>query len=93
MDPGSKVSFTFVGTGIRWIGFRDQWSGNARVTIDGALAATVDTYSDPQKAKQVLFNKTGLRAGTHKIVIEALGTQGAQSGGAWVWIDAFEVTS
>src|SRR5262249_3610026 len=41
----NSVVFTFSGTGARWVGFSDPWSGIANVYIDGVLKATVDTYS------------------------------------------------
>jgi hypothetical protein len=92
MDPGSRARFTFEGTGVRWVGYRDEWSGIARVYLDGALAATVDTYASPAQPQAVLFAKDGLAASTHTIEIEATGGIGSASSGAWIWIDAFDVT-
>jgi hypothetical protein len=91
MDAGSQAVVTFTGTGLRWIGYRDEWSGNARVLVDGVLKATVDTYSAPQKAQQVLHSVTGLTPGAHTLTVDVPGTAGPSSGGAWVWVDAFEV--
>jgi hypothetical protein len=91
MDAGAQVTFTFTGTGVRWIGYRDEWSGNARVLLDGQLRAVVDTYSSPQSAQQVLQSVTGLAVGAHTLTIDVPGTHGPSSGGSWVWVDAFEV--
>jgi len=93
MDAGSRSRFTFSGTGVRWIGYRDAWSGKARIWLDGTAVATVDTYSASDQAQAVVFDKEGLAAGTHTIEIEALQQKSASSGGMWVWIDAFDVTS
>lgn len=91
MDPGSKVKVTFRGTGIRWIGYRDEWSGIARVRLDGRLRGTVDTYASPARAQQVLFSIDGLVDGPHVLEVIATGNAGPQSDGAWVWADAFEI--
>jgi hypothetical protein len=91
MDPGTRARFTFEGTGVRWLGYRDDWSGVARVHLDGSLAATVDTYASPAQTQTVLYAVDGLAAGTHVLEIEVTGAIGASSSGAWVWIDAFEV--
>jgi hypothetical protein len=91
MDSGSRMTFTFSGTGIRWVGYRDEWSGIARVYLDNSLTATVDTFASPAAAQTVLYSLTGLAPTTHTLVLEATGTRNTQSGGSWVWVDAFEV--
>ena len=93
MDPGSRARFTFVGTGIRWIGYRDEWSGVARVYLDGSLTATVDTFASPAAAQTVLYSVAGLPSASHTLVLEATGARNAKSGGSWVWIDALDVNS
>jgi hypothetical protein len=74
MGKNAKVSFTFTGTQITWIAYRDQWSGLARVYVDGALAATVDTYSAGAKAQTPMYTAT-VPSGTHTITIEVAGTK------------------
>jgi hypothetical protein len=91
MDAGSRATLSFNGRSIAWIGYADEWSGLARVFIDGVLKATVDTYSSPQQAQKRLWYASGLTAGAHTLTIEATGTRGPSSGGAWIWVDAFDV--
>jgi hypothetical protein len=91
MDPGASVTVTFSGTGIRWIGYRDEWSGLASVFLDGTFRETVDTYASPGRYQAVLFAATGLDPAAHTLVIEVMGTAGAASSGAWIWVDAFDV--
>lgn len=93
MDPGAQASFTFTGTAVSWIVYRDQWSGIARVYVDGVLRATVDTYASTAQSQVVLFSTSGLGPGTHTLTIEATGTRNAASGGSWIWIDAFDVVT
>jgi len=92
MDANARATVTFTGTTVKWIGYRDQWSGKARVYVDGALDATIDTYASPSQAQTVLYTATGLASGTHSLAIEVAGTHGAGSGGSWVWVDAFDIT-
>ena len=93
MDAGARAVFTFTGSEVRWIGTRDEWSGIARVYIDGSLLATVDTSSPllQSQTQAVLYAARGLPAATHTLVIEVTGTHGLLSLGSWVWVDAFDV--
>ena len=91
MDTGARAVFGFTGSAVRWIAFRDEWSGRANVYLDGALQATIDTYSSPSQARSVIWEATGLSGGGHTVTIEVVGTHNASSGGSWVWIDAFDV--
>jgi hypothetical protein len=92
MDANARATVTFTGTAVKWIGYRDEWSGNARVYIDGILKATIDTYASPAQGQTVLYSATGLASGVHMLAIEVAGTHDAVSQGSWVWVDAFDVT-
>jgi hypothetical protein len=91
VGPGSAVSLNFNGTGIAWIAYRDEWSGLARVILDGELMATVDTYLSPGRARTAPYRVEGLPPGNHSLTIEVTGTRNESSGGSWVWMDAFDV--
>jgi hypothetical protein len=93
VDAGARATFAFTGTSVSWVGYRDRWSGIARVSLDGVLAATVDTYAAVDQAQAVLFSRSGLAAGAHTLVVEVTGQRHPSSGGAWVWIDAFDVSN
>ncbi|MBZ5559234.1 MAG: FG-GAP-like repeat-containing protein [Acidobacteriia bacterium] len=93
MDAGATAMFSFTGTSVKWIGFRDQWSGLARVSIDGAPAITIDTYSAGAQAQAVIFDSGPLANGAHTITIEVAGDHDPASACDWVWIDAFDVSS
>ena len=92
MDGGSKATFAFTGTGVTWKGYRDEWSGIAKVYVDGVLKSTIDTYASPSKAQTPIYSITGLTRASHTLTIEVTQTNNSSSGGAWVWIDAFEIT-
>lgn len=92
LDPGSAATISFIGTGINWIAYRDQWSGIANIYVDGKLTATVDAYSAANLAQTVGYSVTGLNSGAHTLTIAVTGTHSASSGGSWIWVDAFDVS-
>jgi hypothetical protein len=87
---GARATFTFSGTSVSWIAYRDQWSGIAEVYVDGALKGQIDTYSATAQAKAVMYKLSGMPNSTHTIAIQATGRKNASSGGPWVWVDAFD---
>ena len=91
-DANARATLTFTGTSVKWIGYRDEWSGTARVYVDGVLKATIDTYASPSQGQAVLYTATGLASGVHSLAIEVAGAHGAASAGSWVWVDAFDIT-
>jgi hypothetical protein len=90
-DGGSRATINFNGTGVSWMAYRDEWSGIARVYLDGELKTTIDTYLSPAQARAVPYTIGGLAFGTHALTIEATGTRNESSKGAWIWLDAFDV--
>jgi hypothetical protein len=90
-NAGSRATISFKGTGITWIAYRDEWSGIARVYVDGVLTSTVDTYLSPFKAQADAYAINGLVSGTHTLTIEATGTHSAASSDSWIWVDAFDI--
>jgi glucosylceramidase len=76
---------------VSWIAYQDQWSGVARVYVDGELKTTIDTFASPARTGVAAYSITGLAPGTHTIAIEATGTRNGSAQGSWVWVDAFDV--
>ncbi len=85
--PGAKVTFTFTGTSVSWIGCRKLSTGTADIRLDGVLVKQVDTYlAPPMEAYQTtIFRADGLLPGTHVLEITATGN------GSYTVIDAFDV--
>ena len=49
--PASRVTLSFSGTGVRWIGARGPQMGKARVFVDGVLQlAVVDAYAPARQS-------------------------------------------
>jgi len=91
MEAASRVEFAFTGTGVNWIGYRDEWSGVAEVFVDGRVRASIDTYSKTAQAQVSLYAIDGLRNGPHILAIQPTGRRGPAAGGAWIWVDGFSV--
>lgn len=89
--PDALVSFEFTGTRVRWLGFRKQAAGMARVYLDGALAAEVDLYSETVSSQAPIFTSDVLDDGPHTLLIEATGSGNAEATGTFVTVDAFDV--
>jgi hypothetical protein len=92
MEPSSMLRLDFRGSAVTWIGYQDEWSGIAKVLVDGRLRATVDTYASPARAQAVLFGTDELPSGPHTLTIQPTGRRNPASGGSWIWVDAFSVT-
>ena len=92
-DAGSRATIAFTGTGITWSAYCDQFSGIARVYVDGTVTATVDTYLSPALAQAAAYSINSLVSGTHTLTIEVTGTRNPASAGSWIWVDAFDIVS
>ena len=92
VQPGARILYTFTGTAIRWIGYRDAWSGVADVYLDGMHVATVDTYSTISREGVVLYSATGLAGNVnHTLAIQVAGKQDPAGLGSTVSASAFDV--
>jgi PKD repeat protein len=91
LEAGARATVRFSGTGIRWIGYRDDWAGIANVYLDGAFRARVDLYANDYLKQVVVYSIQGLPAGTHTLTVEVTGDKGGVSRGHAVWIDAVDV--
>jgi hypothetical protein len=95
VDAMSRATLAFTGSSVTVVAYKDEWSGIARIFIDGALAATVDCYAAPTAphAQVPVYTMSGLGGGAHTIAVEVTGTANPSSGGGWIWLDAFDVTN
>lgn len=81
-----RISFTFKGTSVSWIGPVGPTRGRAYVYLDGRYIRTVDTYKSTFVARRVLY-AAYVPNGTHTLLIRVLGT----AGHPWIAADAFGV--
>ncbi|MGH7256053.1 MAG: Ig-like domain-containing protein, partial [Nitrospirales bacterium] len=94
IEIGAQATLSFTGTGIRWIGWRNEGGGIAKVYVDGILKGEVDTYSPTTETQAEVFNipAGALLQGPHTLTIEVTGTGTNPTTGTWIIIDAFDVT-
>jgi Beta-propeller repeat len=93
VNSGARATFTFTGPTARWIAFRDQWAGIAKVYVDDVFKQEIDTYASPEMGQAVMFTVTGLGAGAHTFAVEVAGRRNPSSKGNWVWVDGFDVST
>jgi hypothetical protein len=74
---GDWASFSFVGTGVKWIGSKNVDHGTANIYIDGKLEGTVSSAAPTLQRRQDIYTKTGLPDGLHtlKIVVKTPNVQ------------------
>jgi len=84
------IEFTFHGTGVRWIGAKNNNHGMANVYIDGVSQGLVDTYGPVWEKQLILFEKRNLPEGVHTLKVAVSGTKNAASTGTAIDWDAFE---
>lgn len=87
---GAQASFSFVGTGVRWVSARGPQTGKALVLLDGVQVADIDTFALTEGPQHTNFAITGLARTTHTLTIQITGKNPAATN-AWVLIDAFDV--
>lgn len=88
---GAGTTLAFRGTAVTWLAGTGPDQGLARITVDGAVVRTVDTYSAVRqwRVPQAVF---GLAAGDHTVSVTVVGTRTASSTGIGVISDAFTVS-
>ena len=89
----ARVTFTFTGTGVSWIGFKGPQAGRARVFLDGTLVATIDAYALAEQLQAVLFTRSGLTEAPHTLAIEVTGGKHPVATANFIVVDAFDVVS
>ena len=89
---GASAQFTFSGSAVSWIAAGDMSSGIANVYLDGKLVSIIDLYSPVPVTQKAQFTMHQLSGGVHTLSIVATGEKNDASRGAWVGVDAFDVT-
>jgi hypothetical protein len=84
---GVSASLKFTGRAVAWVTTFGPDRGAARIYIDGALVATVDTHADAVAERRVAFSRSWASWSTHSIKVVVVGTDGRPR----VAVDAFEV--
>jgi hypothetical protein len=86
---GAKVSFTFSGRALAWVGSVGPTRGSAKVYVNGAYLKTVNLYAIAYAYRRVITTLTWSTAASRKITIVVVGTTGHPR----VDLDAFVTAS
>jgi hypothetical protein len=89
---GCSVTIRFHGTNISWIAKVSPAYGQAKVTVDGGAAKTVDLYSKTTVWKKTVWKSDTLASGAHTVAIAWTGKKSAAATGTSINIDAIVVT-
>ena len=85
------VTFSFTGTGVRFIADKAANHGRCDVYLDDKLAARdIDLYDAAMVKRYEAFVANGLPAGSHTIKVVVTGSRNDRASGCQVDVDAFE---
>jgi hypothetical protein len=84
-QAGNTATLTFTGTQVAWVSTQGASQGSASVKLGSASAATISTHAPSTKTAEIVDVLHA--AGSHKLVIQVLGTPGHPR----IDIDAFIV--
>ena len=85
-NKGDTCELEFEGTGVRFIGSRQNNVGKVKIYLDGELKKEVDTYNEGSQKQSEIYSVTGLEKGTHTIKVETAGGKAN-----CIVVDAFEI--
>jgi hypothetical protein len=89
-QTGARATFSFTGTGIKWITAKGPMMGKALVYLDSVNMGLVDLYGPTVRAKVVL-QKLGLSPGSHTVILAVSGQKNVAATDTIIGVDAFEV--
>ena len=81
---GDSVTFTFTGTGVRFLSEMNTDEGDIKVVLDGKDMGTVSAYAGSRAAQQVVFEAKDLENKQHTLTL-------TKAGGEYMLVDAFAV--
>ena len=86
---GKTATLTFTGFQVAWMSTQGPTRGSATVKLDSGTAATINTNTSSAHAAEVVDVVTAAANGSHKLVVNVLGTAGHPR----IDVDAFIVLS
>jgi hypothetical protein len=90
-QEGAAVTITFEGRRVLWFSKLGANGGKAAVSVDGAPAETVDTYSADDIWGVCVYRREFPVAGRHALQIRVLGQHGPRAKGSVVALDGFRI--
>lgn len=87
---GSAATYSFDGTGIRWLGCSFDDAGKAEIKVDGLTVELVDQYGGGRDLP-FAWERRGLLPGKHTLNLEVTGQKAEPSKGIAINVAGFEV--
>lgn len=72
-ENGAACELEFDGTGITFIGSKQNNVGKVKIYLDGEFQEEIDTYSSSSQKQAEIYSVTGLEKGPHTIRVETSG--------------------
>ena len=91
-DSTASLTIRFIGTAVSWIAKESPAYGEAKVTVDGGTAKTVDLYSSTTVWKHVVWSSGSLKKAAHTVVISWTGKKSAAATGTNIDVDGIKIT-
>ncbi|MFZ5907795.1 MAG: S8 family peptidase [Nitrospirota bacterium] len=85
------VTFTFSGSGIRWVASKAGMLGKADVYLDGSYTTTIDLYNPGILHQQVVYSNLSLSNGLHTLGVVVKGEKNPGAANTFVNLDAIEI--
>jgi autotransporter-associated beta strand protein len=82
---GDYVEFAFSGTDIQLLGTGDSSHGTVDIYLDGVFQQTVSAQTASPQYRKVIFSKSGLARGNHKL-------KAVKTGGTYFTVDGFRAS-
>jgi hypothetical protein len=91
-DSKASLTIRFIGTAVSWIAKESPAYGEAKVTVDGGTAKTVNLYSSTTVWKHVVWSSGSLKKGAHTVVISWTGNKSSAATGTNIDVDGIKIT-
>lgn len=91
LTPADYLTYAFTGTRIGIFSAKGPYMGKIDVYIDEVLDSTIDLYSALLLTRFLVYEKTGLSAGSHTIKIVLRSDKNTSSTGYNFYFDAFKI--
>jgi hypothetical protein len=85
------VTFSFIGTELRFYGVLDNVHGIGAVSMDGGAETMIDFYGGQTQGNQLLWTSPVMASGVHTFMLRVTGQKNPKSNDTFVTVDRVDV--